>query len=246
MDDAPGLAEAPAPRPLAGAEAPAAAAGADDAAMDDDDDDDGGGGGARDAAAGPSATFAGHTDSVYAVAASPTSPGVLLSGGGDDRAFLWRVGPGGAVRVVAELAGHTDSVASVGFSHDGQWAATGAYDGLVKLWDAGTGQCRRTLDGPGDVEWLDWHPKGNVLLAGSQDGTVWMWLALTGACMQVFAGHEAGVTCGGFTSDGAAVVTGSADGTVRVWAPRKGTCKHVFGGRGAHTCLLYTSPSPRD
>ena len=50
------------------------------------------------------------------------------------------------------------------------------------------------------------------MLAGSQDGTVWMWLALTGACMQVFAGHEAGVTCGGFTSDGATVVTGPAAG----------------------------------
>ena len=214
MDDAPGLADARAAPLPAGS---AAAAGADDAAMDDDDDDGGGGGGAHGTAAGRARRSRG-TPTRCRGRGEPGEPGVLLSGGGDDRAFLWRVGPGGAVRVVAELAGHTDSVASVGFSHDGQWAATGAYDGLVKLWDAGTGQCRRTLDGPGDVEWLDWHPKGNVLLAGSQDGTVWMWLALTGECMQVFAGHEAGVTCGGFTSDGAAVVTGSADGTVRVWA----------------------------
>ena len=54
-----------------------------------------------------------------------------------------------------------------------------------QLWDAKTGEVRRTLEGPGDVEWLRWHPKGNVVLAGSQDGTIWMWLALTGACMQV-------------------------------------------------------------
>jgi WD40 repeat protein len=24
-------------------------------------------------------------------------------------------------------------------------------------------------------QWLDWHPKGNVLLAGGADGTVWVW-----------------------------------------------------------------------
>ena len=58
-------------------------------------------------------------------------------------------------------------------------------DGMVKLWDAKTGALKRTLEGPADVEWLDWHTKGNVLLAGSSDGTVWMWLAASGACMQV-------------------------------------------------------------
>jgi len=86
---------------------------------------------------------------------------------------------------VATLGGHTDSVGSVAFSADGLLCATGGLDGLVKVWDAGTGLLKRTLEGPSDVEWLTWHSKGNVLLAGSSDGTVWMWLATSGACMQV-------------------------------------------------------------
>lgn len=24
-------------------------------------------------------------------------------------------------------------------------------------------------------KWLDWHPKGNILLAGANDSTIWMW-----------------------------------------------------------------------
>lgn len=44
--------------------------------------------------------------------------------------------------------------------------------------------------------------QGNVLAAGSTDGTAWMWLAETGECMQVFAGHEGGVTCGTFSGTG--------------------------------------------
>ena len=36
----------------------------------------------------------------------------------------------------------------------------------------------------------------NALIAGSKDGTVWMWLAHNGQCVQVFAGHDGGVTCG--------------------------------------------------
>ncbi|KAH8055683.1 hypothetical protein JL722_8026 [Aureococcus anophagefferens] len=116
--------------------------------------------------------------------------------------------------------------------HTGTFAATGSYDGTVKLWDATTGNLARTLDGPGDVEWLKWHPKGDVVLCGSGDGTCWMWLATSGGCMRVFAGHEGPVLCGAFTCDGKQIVTGSADGSVRVWAPKKGVCKHAWLPRG--------------
>ncbi len=58
--------------------------------------------------------------------------------------------------------------------------------GRVLVWDSGSGRCVQTLEGPGEaVEWVRWHPKGNVALAGAADFTAWMWLAQTGACMQV-------------------------------------------------------------
>eukprot|EP00615_Pteridomonas_danica_P002264 CAMPEP_0114360372 /NCGR_PEP_ID=MMETSP0101-20121206/23813_1 /TAXON_ID=38822 ORGANISM="Pteridomonas danica, Strain PT" /NCGR_SAMPLE_ID=MMETSP0101 /ASSEMBLY_ACC=CAM_ASM_000211 /LENGTH=511 /DNA_ID=CAMNT_0001504573 /DNA_START=1 /DNA_END=1536 /DNA_ORIENTATION=- len=216
------------------------------------------------------ATLEGHLDSVYAVASHRCSNDKIriLSGGGDDVAKLWEVdvstnttgadGSGTSAggsnittipREIATLNGHTDSVASVAFSIDGNLCATGGLDGLVKVWDSVDGTLKRTLEGPSDIEWLTWHTKGNVLLAGSSDGTVWMWLATSGACMQVFAGHEGSVTCGLFTPDGRHVITGGADATVRLWAPKKGVCKHVFSGHGFHeggiTCLathpLYDS-----
>ena len=34
------------------------------------------------------------------------------------------------------------------------------------------------------MEWLAWHPRGDVLLAGSEDFTAWMWNASLGTCMQ--------------------------------------------------------------
>jgi angio-associated migratory cell protein len=210
------------------------------------------------------ASLHGHSDSVYSVATHRVSNDKvrILTGGGDDVAKLWelKISPniqtqsaGSAAEgksvepflmtpvEVATLSGHTDSVASVAFSIDGNLCATGGMDGLVKVWDSADGSLKRTLEGPSDIEWLTWHTKGNVLLAGSSDGTVWMWLATSGACMQVFAGHEGSVTCGLFTPDGRHVITGGADATVRLWAPKKGVCKHVFSGHGFHegpiTCL---------
>jgi ribosome assembly protein SQT1 len=126
---------------------------------------------------------------VYSVAWSPQQADLVVTGGSDDRAYIWRVGQeafeqtGGAV---LELTGHTDTVSSLLFNADGSSLASGGMDGRVKIWEVASGRCMQTLEGPGDaVEWLTWHPKGNVLLAGAADFTAWMWLAQTGACMQV-------------------------------------------------------------
>ena len=64
------------------------------------------------------------------------------------------------------------------------------------MWGTGDGQLKQTLEGPGgSVDWLSWHPKGDVVLAGSEDFTMWMWLAQTGACMQVGAACACALGC---------------------------------------------------
>jgi angio-associated migratory cell protein len=230
-----------------------------DAPPEDDDDDDNDAAAAEgeddadmaDAAPAPpdqaDATFTRHTDVVYCVAINPVNPTQLLTGGGDDRGFLWSLSSSGDVSACIELTGHTDTVGSVGFSCDGTLAATGGYEGKLQIWDAQTGALEQCLEGPDDVEWLAWHSKGNVILAAGQDGTVWMWLAITGECMRVFSGHESRVNCGAFTSSGKAVVTGGEDCSLRVWAPKTGECRHVFTGHGFHegpvTCLA-AHPDP--
>jgi WD40 repeat protein len=102
------------------------------------------------------------------------------------------------------------------------------------VWDAATGERLHELEGPGDVEWMQWHPRGNVLLAGSSDSTVWMWSVARAAAqaLQVFAGHDGSVTCGTFSSSGKTVLTGSEDSTVRVWNPKTGAAGAVFKGHG--------------
>jgi WD40 repeat protein len=61
--------------------------------------------------------------------------------------------------------------------------------GKVKIWEVATGRCLRTLEGPDEgITWLQWHPRGAVLVAGSEDFTAWMWNTDSGQCMQVAAG----------------------------------------------------------
>jgi ribosome assembly protein SQT1 len=170
-----------------------------------------------------------HTDSVYSICARASAPGLVVTGGGDDKGYLWRYNRETfQLESVIPLEGHTDSVTSVGISPDGKFVSTAALDGTVRIWRAENGELVHALDGPSDIEWSAWHNTGGVILAGSSDGTVWMWLAATGQCMQVFAGHEGSVPCGNFTGDGRFVVTGGEDASVRVWGPKVGKCRHVF------------------
>lgn len=169
--------------------------------------------------------FTTHNGSVFAISCHPTEP-LAVSGGEDDLGYIWDITDG---EVIVKLTGHTDSVCSASFSSDGQMVATGGMDGKVRIWRrVGTVDFRNwefltELQGPDEVIWLRWHPRGTILLAGSNDSMVWLWQLPSGNTMQVFAGHSGPVQCGEFTPDGKRIVTASEDGTLIYWDPRSPT-----------------------
>ncbi|KAJ9077545.1 60S ribosomal subunit assembly or modification protein [Entomophthora muscae] len=142
---------------------------------------------------------------------------MVMSGGGDDRAYIWDRSNG---ETLHKLEAHGDSVIAVGFSADGKLAASGGMDGKIQVFNASTGALVICLEGPDEVTWLQWHPKGPVLLVGAADSSIWMFQLPSGQVMNVFSGHSAAVTCGAFTPDGKHIVTGSEDATLILWDPK--------------------------
>ncbi|KAK2404289.1 COMPASS H3K4 histone methylase component WDR5B [Trifolium repens] len=190
-------------------------------------------------------TFTGHTGELYSVACSPTDTALVATGGGDDRGFLWKINNG---EWASELKGHEESVSSLGFSHDGTFLASGGLDGTVKIWDA-SGNLKGELEGAGGgIEWIRWHPRGNMLMAGFEESpSVWMWNTNNLALFMSFDGHASKVTCGDFTPDGRIICTGSDDATLRIWNPKTGESIHVVRGHPYHTegltCLAINPAS---
>lgn len=193
-----------------------------------------------------------HSDAVYSVASFLENGQLsVLSGGGDDKSFQYKLSGanGDQSTVVQPLAyAHTDTVSSVAYNvqyvssdlkKTPRLAAVGSYDGAIVIYDADTGEQKLKLEGPSDVEWISFHPKGGtVLLTGSGDGTLWMFHIPLNRCMQVFVGHEQAVTAGCFSPDGKWALSASADGTLRIWAPKTGLNKHVFRlGEAPLTCM---------
>lgn len=141
---------------------------------------------------------------VFCLAVHPHAATIAVSGGEDDNAFVFRTDTGAQIAQlsghqdsVTSAAWNFDGsmVATGGMdgrvrvwkarrpSSDVAWEETG-WEFLVGLEgpdevnvrsDGGPCRSRRTMADSYAHQWLDWHPKGNVLLAGGADGTVWVW-----------------------------------------------------------------------
>ena len=126
---------------------------------------------------------------------------------------------------------------SVSFSPCGGRIASASRDGTIKVWEASTGTCQSTLRGDLPVYSVAFSPdkrriaagcgcggkkkldKGEILIFKLQESGDW---EMQSECP--LSGHDDRVLSVCFSPDGKKIASGSWD----------------------KTCLLYTSPSPRD
>src|SRR5207302_1720879 len=125
-------------------------------------------------------SLAGHTEwETYAHAFSPDG-GPLAGGGGDKAVRLWDATTGQLRR---SLEGHRDWVCTLAFAPDGRSLASGDCDWAYhrgrntayfagrdpgcasqwKLWDAASGELKRTVTEPGRLRSLAFAPDGRSL-----------------------------------------------------------------------------------
>jgi len=89
-------------------------------------------------------------------------------------------------QTMGALEGHEGRVMAVAWSPDGSRLATGADDGVVKVWDAGPGACQVTLTGVRSswVQTLAWDASGRWVAVGGGDGSVRIWDVAGGGRLQ--------------------------------------------------------------
>jgi WD40 repeat protein/tRNA A-37 threonylcarbamoyl transferase component Bud32 len=148
--------------------------------------------------------------------------------------------------LVAVLAGDQRAlpkVVGVAISPDGKTLAACAIDGTVKLWDLGSGQCRRTLSAhQGACRDVAFSPDGKLLASVGDDRQVKLWdLAGEGARSMAYV-HPDWLDHVAFSPDGKTVASAGGGGSVKVGDVATGRLLRTLTGHTGLVCALAFSP----
>ena len=138
-------------------------------------------------------------------------------------------------------------VTSVTWSPDGNFLATGCYDGVARIWDD-KGNLMKTLkEHTGPVFSLKWNQKGDLILSGSYDKRALVWDAASGAVIKSFELHTAPVLDVDWR-DSDAFATCSSDKSIhvcKVSCTDPSTPTHTFTGHTDEVNAICWSPCGR-
>ncbi|XP_047123630.1 angio-associated migratory cell protein [Hydra vulgaris] len=161
--------------------------------------------------------FSKHEGSVFCVGFS-NNGNFAISGGEDDKAFVWSVHDG---EIVYNCIGHKDSVISCGFSSDDKYFMTADMSGGIIVWNTQDGKQVWEFS-CSDLEWCKWHTSIHVLLAGAESGEIYMWKIPGGDC-KIYQGNSLKATTSKLLDNGKELLVGYGDGTLKLWDLKSAT-----------------------
>jgi WD40 repeat protein len=203
--------------------------------------------------------FSGPSAPIHGVAFSRDGRLLAAASGGYDamgrslpgEVLVWEVDQG---RLVQRLLGHPHSVLAVAFSPDGHRVASSDSSGVVKIWDAASGD---EITSPVPIEERDrstvtslaFSPDGRLFAAGGLDRTIRFWDASRWDARPAEPQkplftllHPSPVHGLAFSPDGNGLAAAYEDHTVRAWDLRTRTIRLTLRGHVGIVSSVAFSP----
>lgn len=143
----------------------------------------------------------------------------------DKRGDVAYVTKSGEVAIIDEsgeprlMAGSVSSPTEIIVSNEGGFIAVGDNEGLIKIWDTGSGELLTTLEGQSArISDLKFSSDDSMLASGSFDGSVMVWR--TNAFNDqplVLRDHDTWIYAVNFSPKGGVLFAGARDGEIKPW-----------------------------
>jgi WD40 repeat protein len=144
------------------------------------------------------------------------------------------------------LMEHAGAALSLAVSPDGERIASSSQDGIIKIWDAKTGQELRSIPAhENHARSIAFSPDGQSLASGSWDTTVKIWDIQTGQERCTLEGHQGKVSSVAFSPDGKLLASAGGKGQVgelKLWNAVTGQEVRTFRGHTSLVRCLAFSP----
>lgn len=125
-----------------------------------------------------------------------------------------------------------DYVTAVKFSHSGKLIASGTLEGVVKIWDASSGECRETIECRNSlIDAVGFSADDQQLSAASLKGTVQVWEVSNGALLKTLqdADNEE-IRCVTLSEYAEKVAIGLWSGLIKIRDVSSGEWDHTLDG----------------
>lgn len=132
---------------------------------------------------------------------------------------------------------------SVSFDPDGTRVAGGGWNGVLRVWDAQSGEVLTTVRGHtrGPITQAAFSPDGKTIATASWDKSMALWDAETGRRLLSAKGLDGGVNYVAWHPDGRGIVTSSLE-AVRMWRLEPDRPSTVLRPTGEHVFGIGFSP----
>ncbi|XP_038981455.1 cell division cycle 20.2, cofactor of APC complex-like [Phoenix dactylifera] len=163
----------------------------------------------------------GHTDEVCGLRWSGAGD-LLASGGNDNLVHVWESSSMGSSKYLHKFTDHCAAVRALAwcpFQSNILASGGGTADRCIKIWNARTGKCTKSIDTCAQVCALEWnkHQKEILSAHGYSQNQLSLWSYPSMSKIVDLRGHEARVLHLSQSPDGSTVASAAADESIRFW-----------------------------